>query len=199
VLTSFPVQLAQRSNVPAPRPGPRPIDLPAVVVRRAPWRGRHGAILQFERWAEPCAIGRSGMTAAKREGEGATPIACRRILGGFARRDRLEVSPLSRGLVPICARLGWCDEPNDRRYNTPVVLPFSASHERMWRDDHQYDFCLVWDWNLSRRIRNRGSAVFLHLARPGLAPTAGCIAVAPATMRRLLRSGIIGRRLRTVP
>jgi L,D-peptidoglycan transpeptidase YkuD (ErfK/YbiS/YcfS/YnhG family) len=102
-------------------------------------------------------------------------------------------------LRPIETDLGWCDEPDDRNYNRPVALPYAASHERMARDDDLYDFCLVWDWNLGRRARNRGSAVFLHLARPDGRPTAGCIAVQPATMHRLLRFGVIGRRLRTLP
>ncbi len=87
---------------------------------------------------------------------------------------------------PIRERLGWCDQPGDRSYNRPVLLPYPASHERMMRDDRLYDAVLVLDWNIRQRRRNKGSAIFLHLARPGFAPTEGCIAVSRRTMARLL-------------
>ena len=83
-----------------------------------------------------------------------------------------------------------------RNYNRPVRLPYAASHERLRRDDRLYDICVVLDWNVRQRRRNLGSAIFLHLARPGYQPTEGCIAVSPATMRGilpLLRRGTVFR------
>jgi L,D-peptidoglycan transpeptidase YkuD (ErfK/YbiS/YcfS/YnhG family) len=81
---------------------------------------------------------------------------------------------------------GWCDDPADRAYNRQVRLPHPASHERLWRDDHLYDLVVVLDYNLARPVPGRGSAIFLHLASPGFAPTAGCIAVTEPAMRRIL-------------
>jgi len=81
---------------------------------------------------------------------------------------------------------GWCDDVEHGRYNCPVRLPFSASHETMWRDDGLYDVVGVLDWNLRPRIRRRGSAIFLHLAGPGFPPTAGCIAVTRRGLSLLL-------------
>ncbi len=83
-------------------------------------------------------------------------------------------------------RDGWSDDPRDRRYNRLVPLPCATSHEKMWRDDHLYDVVIDIAWNRGPVVRGRGSAIFLHLARPEFSPTEGCVAVAPAMIRRLL-------------
>jgi L,D-peptidoglycan transpeptidase YkuD (ErfK/YbiS/YcfS/YnhG family) len=133
----------------------------------------------------PGALGRGGISAFKREGDGATPLAAMRLLGGYVRRGRMPAaSPLP--LVAIRPDMGWCDAPADPNYNRPVRLPFRASHEEMKRPDRLYDAVIVLDWNVAMRVRNRGSAIFLHVARPGFAPTEGCVAIAPAAMRWLL-------------
>jgi L,D-peptidoglycan transpeptidase YkuD (ErfK/YbiS/YcfS/YnhG family) len=88
---------------------------------------------------------------------------------------------------PISPDLGWCDDPADRLYNRPLRLPYPARHERLWRRDRLYDVVVVLDYNLARPRRGAGSAIFLHISSPDMAPTAGCIAVAPAAMRALLR------------
>jgi len=141
----------------------------------------------------PCALGRGGVTRAKREGDGATPA------GRFPLR-RLWLRP---GGMPRSCSLplritrptdGWCDNPGHRRYNRPVALPFAGGHERMWRDDPLYDAVIEIGWNDRPAIRGRGSAIFLHLARPGHTPTEGCVAVSRRDMRRLLP--LIGLRTR---
>ena len=53
----------------------------------------------------------------------------------------------------------------------------------MWRDDHLYDVVLDIAWNRGPIVKGRGSAIFLHLARPGFLPTEGCVAVD----RRMIR------------
>ena len=75
--------------------------------------------------------------------------------------------------------------PVEPRYNRPVRLPARDGAERMWREDHLYDLTFVLDQNFSRRAKGRGSAIFFHLARPGLTPTAGCVAISAADMRKL--------------
>jgi L,D-peptidoglycan transpeptidase YkuD (ErfK/YbiS/YcfS/YnhG family) len=102
---------------------------------------------------------------------------------------RADKIPRPRTGLPIRAIQpddGWCDAAADRNYNRPVRLPYPASHERMRRDDNLYDIVVVLDWNLSRRRKGKGSAIFLHLARPGFLPTEGCVAVTAPVMRRLL-------------
>lgn len=82
---------------------------------------------------------------------------------------------------------GWCDDPPDRNYNRLVRRPYPGSAERLWRDDHLYDVIIVIGHNDCPRIRGRGSAVFMHVARPGLAPTAGCVALRLPHLLRLLQ------------
>lgn len=136
--------------------------------------------------ALPVALGRSGVKANKREGDGATPRGRFRLVRLWLRSDR---GPRPRTLLPV-RPIGtldhWCEDPADRRYNRPVKLPAGAPGDRLWRDDHLYDFVIELDHNARPRVARRGSAVFIHVARPGLAPTAGCVALAHAQLRRLV-------------
>jgi L,D-peptidoglycan transpeptidase YkuD (ErfK/YbiS/YcfS/YnhG family) len=111
-----------------------------------------------------------------------------RVVSGFFRADRVKRPATVLSLAAIRRDDGWCDAPCDANYNRPVKLPIRASHERMMRDDELYDVCLVLDWNLPPYSRKRfgGSAIFLHIARPGFPPTEGCISVSPKAMRWLL-------------
>ena len=80
---------------------------------------------------------------------------------------------------------GWCEDPSSPRYNRPVRLPAPDVTDRMWRADHLYDLTFVLDQNFSARAKGAGSAIFFHLAREGLAPTAGCVAISARDMRKL--------------
>lgn len=140
----------------------------------------------------PCALGRSGCTALKREGDGATPLGRFPLRSGYFRADRL-LRPLSA--LPLRRARpddGWCDAPEDRNYNRPVRHPYAASAERLWREDQLYDVVVVLGYNDRPRSRGRGSAIFLHVARIDLAPTEGCVALRRADFRKLLP--LIGRR-----
>lgn len=156
-----------------------------IDVRAKPGHKTRG-LLAAGNLVMQCALGKGGISAFKREGDGATPLAAMRLLHGYRRGDRgsLPASPL--GLRRIRPLDGWCDAPGDANYNRPVHLPCRASHEVMWRQDHLYDVCIVMDWNMRPRRRGCGSAIFFHLARPGYAPTEGCIALRRADMARLL-------------
>nr|WP_081620356.1 L,D-transpeptidase family protein [Ancylobacter sp. FA202] len=134
----------------------------------------------------PVALGRAGVRADKREGDGATPRGIWHAREVRYRADR-GMRPIT-GLPVLRTRRadGWCDEPGDGRYNRPVCLPVRASHEAMWRDDGLYDLVVVLDHNSRPRRSRRGSAVFLHIARGTFEPTAGCVAFRPADLRRLL-------------
>jgi L,D-peptidoglycan transpeptidase YkuD (ErfK/YbiS/YcfS/YnhG family) len=134
----------------------------------------------------PCAIGTGGFKAAKREGDGATPLGTYRLLHGYFRKDRLPRPLLALPLRATRPDDGWCDDPQSPAYNHPLKLPAKAGHEKMWREDQLYDLVIVLDYNIFPRHKTRGSAIFMHCARLDLAPTAGCIALRPADMRRLL-------------
>ncbi len=154
-------------------------------VRRRPGKASQG-ILSLQGRTFRCALGKGGIAALKREGDGATPLADLRVLGGYFRADGVVRRRDRLGLTPIGGDLGWCDAPDDRNYNRPVRLPYPASHENMRRKDRLYDVCIVLDWNISPRRRNCGSAIFLHIARPGYLPTEGCIALSPRDMQVIL-------------
>ena len=134
----------------------------------------------------PCALGAGGTTRRKREGDGATPVGRLAVLGCFYRADRGLRPPTRIPVAPIRPSDGWCDDPSDPGYNRPVALPYPGRCERMWRDDNVYDVVLDLAWNRGPIVKGRGSAIFLHLARPGFTPTEGCIAVAPSAARQLL-------------
>ncbi|HWU63391.1 MAG TPA: L,D-transpeptidase family protein [Ensifer sp.] len=133
-----------------------------------------------------CALGRSGIGSFKREGDGHTPRAPLRLLHGFWRSDRIARPATRLPMIPSRKSMVWCDEPKSPAYNRLSRLPLKESHETMCRSDRLYDIVIVMDWNVSSRRRGAGSAIFLHLARPGYAPTEGCIAVTERDMRRLL-------------
>jgi len=134
----------------------------------------------------PCAIGRGGVTAVKREGDGKTPAGRHAVLSGRFRADRMRRPASALPLRAIRPRDGWCDAPADRNYNRPVALPYPASCESLCRADGVYDVVIVLDVNIRRRLRGRGSAIFFHLARPGHTPTEGCVAVSRADMAKIL-------------
>src|SRR5215217_6300615 len=141
-----------------------------------------------------CALGRGGTSHRKREGDGASPVGRFALVQGFYRPDRGPRPRTGLALRPLRPRDGWCDDPRDRRYNRPVRIPCGSSHETMWREDHLYDVVIDIAWNRGPIVRGRGSAIFLHLARPGFEPTAGCVAVDRRQARRLLER--IGPRTR---
>jgi L,D-peptidoglycan transpeptidase YkuD (ErfK/YbiS/YcfS/YnhG family) len=157
-----------------------------VTVRTAP-RCRTRAIVSFGGITALAAIGRSGRSAFKREGDGATPIASMQVLSGFTRGDRVRSLVSALPIRRIRKDMLWCDQPEHPSYNRLVKAPFRPSHEEMMRADALYDICLVLDWNVSSRRRYRGSAIFFHLIKPGYQPTAGCVAVSLQDMKRLAR------------
>ena len=134
----------------------------------------------------PCSLGRNGVTASKREGDGKTPAGRFRLIGGFWRQDRLRRVGGALKLAPINAHMGWCDDPADANYNRPLTLPARARHEELMRGDGLYDVVLLLDHNQSPRVRGHGSAIFFHLTRNGDDPTAGCVAISRAQMLKLL-------------
>lgn len=133
-----------------------------------------------------CALGRSGIRRDKHEGDGATPLGRFRLVSLLYRADRLPRPATRLPADALRPDAGWCDDPTDRHYNRPVPLPYPASHERLWRDDHLYDLLVVLDYNLDHPRPGAGSAIFFHLAAPDFGPTAGCVAVDEQAMRRIL-------------
>lgn len=157
-----------------------------LVVRRAPGNSREGRLRLAHRVVR-AALGRSGLKALKREGDGATP------LGRFAFRQvlyRADRGPRPRTKLPVRAIRAddaWCEDPADGRYNLLVRASSRPGIDRLMREDHLYDLIVVLGHNDRPRIKGKGSAIFVHLARPGFAPTAGCVALSRRDLLGLLR------------
>jgi len=162
----------------------RPVSM--IRVHRAAGDPRRGW-LTADSWTIPVALGRGGILANKREGDGGTPKGSFRPLQLWWRADRHTRPQTYLPARPIRPEDAWCEDPNDRRYNQPVRLVHDQAGDRLTRKDHLYDFIVEIDHNSSPRIAGRGSAVFLHLARFDFSPTAGCVSMTKSAMLRLLR------------
>ncbi len=92
--------------------------------------------------------------------------------------------------MPLAPQDGWCDDADDAAYNKPVPLPYPGRHEILWRADAIYDLVGVLGWNDAPVVKGRGSAIFLHVARPDYAPTEGCIALSQADLHSLFAGGL---------
>jgi L,D-peptidoglycan transpeptidase YkuD (ErfK/YbiS/YcfS/YnhG family) len=122
-----------------------------------------------------CAVGRSGIGEKLREGDGLTPLGRWPLRRVFYRADRMEAPRTILPISEIALHDAWCDIPDDPNYNRLVRLPYASLDERLWREDSLYDLVVVVGFNDSPVVPGKGSAIFLHLARPDYGPTAGCV------------------------
>jgi len=149
--------------------------------------------LRFRGRRYPCRIGRGGLSAAKREGDGATPVGAMHITAMLYRPDRM--APPAPWARPIGPGELWSDDPAMPDYNQPVLHPYPRSAEAMRRADPLYDLVLVTDWNRPEAVAGRGSCIFVHAwRRPGF-PTAGCVALRRDHLLRIARQIAPGTRL----
>jgi L,D-peptidoglycan transpeptidase YkuD (ErfK/YbiS/YcfS/YnhG family) len=166
--------------------GRRDRPLSSVTVRAAAgqrtlgWLTAEGQIIKV-------AIGRGGIRANKREGDGGTPKGTFRPLRLWWRADRHPRPSTFLSVRAIGPEDAWCEDPADRHYNQPVRLNSKQDRDRLRRDDHLYDFIIEIDHNTRPRVAGRGSAIFLHLARTNFSPTSGCVSMTRGAMLRLLK------------
>ncbi len=142
-----------------------------------------------------CALGRSGLAEDKREGDMATPVGAFPLRRVLYRADRLTAPETGLPVSALAADDGWCDAPQDPNYNRPVKLPYPASAERLCRDDALYDVIVVLGHNDEPVVPGAGSAIFLHIARPGYLPTEGCVALERDDLLAVLKAVVPGDRL----
>lgn len=148
--------------------------LTATTTGPEPWAGV--AHLGARRWR--CTLGRTGIVRDKREGDGASPAGIWPMRRLFYRADRLTTPTTALPVQAIRQEDGWCDDPAHADYNRLVRRPFAGSHEEMWRTDGLYDLVVELGYNDDPPVAGKGSAIFLHVARPDFGPTAGCLALA---------------------
>src|SRR5450631_2918206 len=156
-----------------------------IRVRRSSG-GRSRGVVLAGRHAIPVVLGRAGIAADKREGDGATPRGRFRLTRLWWRPDRLPRPGTRLPVRRIDQALAWCEDPTDRRYNRPFRRSANEPGDRLWRQDRLYDLVIELSHNTRPRVAGRGSAVFLHVARPDRAGTAGCVALDAKDLRRLI-------------
>jgi L,D-peptidoglycan transpeptidase YkuD (ErfK/YbiS/YcfS/YnhG family) len=145
-----------------------------------------GNLLSFKGHRFRCAVGKGGFAVNKQEGDGATPLGIYALRECWYRADKIAAPKTSLPLRITNEEDGWCDAPSSPHYNQPVILPYSLSHERMWRDDGVYDIVVPLGYNDDPVVPGKGSAIFMHLAQDNYDPTEGCVALAKADMVTLL-------------
>lgn len=154
-------------------------------VRVRPGDRTRGVLLAGPR-AIPVVLGRTSVRANKYEGDGATPRGRFRLVQLWWRADRHSCPHTLLPVRRITADLAWCENTSDRRYNRAFRRSANEPGDRLWRDDRLYDLIIEIDHNTRPRVAGRGSAVFIHVARPDRSPTAGCVALRANELRRLL-------------
>jgi L,D-peptidoglycan transpeptidase YkuD (ErfK/YbiS/YcfS/YnhG family) len=142
--------------------------------------------LTWSQGSTRAAIGRTGVSRHKAEGDGATPAGVFPLVAAFYRDDRLSPPRNRLPLNPLTPSDAWVDDPSDANYNRLVALPYPSHVEAMWLDDRVYDLLVVIGYNMAPVVPGAGSAIFLHIARPDFTPTAGCIAIAAPILAALL-------------
>ena len=163
----------------------RRISLGSIQVSARPGRRSQGIMRAGPRVVR-VALGRGGIKANKREGDGGTPRGRFFPVRVWWRADRMPRPRTSLPLRRIGPADAWCEDPSDRHYNKPFERSANEPGDRLWRDDGLYDLFIEINHNIRPRVAGRGSAVFIHVARPGFAPTAGCVALRLRDLQKLL-------------
>ena len=142
--------------------------------------------LQYKNFKSPCALGKAGIGEKKVEGDNITPKGNFRIVKVYYRKDRIKKINTKFKLIKIKKNMGWCSDPNSKNYNQQIKLPTRFKHEKLYRKDSLYDIILFINYNINPIEKNKGSAIFIHIAKKNYKPTAGCIALKKNDLIKLL-------------
>jgi len=145
-------------------------------------------VLKYKNFHYKCAIGKNGITNNKIEGDKSTPSGIYSIKKIYYRRDRLSLPKLDFQMIPISQNFGWCDDIRSSYYNKFIKFPFSHSAENLYRKDEIYNIVCVINYNTDPIIKNKGSAIFLHIANTNYSGTAGCLALNQDDLIELLKN-----------
>ena len=144
-----------------------------------------GKYLYYLKYKIKCSIGKEGITRNKKEGDLKTPKGKFKLKLIFYRKDKIKILKTSLKKIAIKKSMGWCDDIKSKKYNKLISFPFKYSAEKLWREDNIYDVAIVLNYNLNPVKKNKGSAIFLHIAKKNYIPTRGCIAINEKDMLNL--------------
>ena len=143
--------------------------------------------LTYKQYKVKCAVGKRGIGLKKKEGDLITPIGEFRIKYILYRKDRVKKIQSKLKMVIIKKNMGWCDDPASKNYNRMVNLPFRTSYERLFRKENIYDIILVLNYNMNPIKKNKGSAIFIHIAKKNYKKTEGCIAIKKIELLKIIK------------
>ena len=144
--------------------------------------------LYYDNYKVKCAIGKKGIGIKKKEGDFITPKGEFKIIKIFYRKDRLSRLKSRLKKIPITKDMAWCNDSKSNKYNKLVKYPFKFSTERLYRNDNIYDIILVLDFNLNPVRKNKGSAIFVHIAKKKYTSTEGCVAVSKKNLKNMIKN-----------
>ena len=132
--------------------------------------------LLFDEFKFKCSIGKNGITANKIEGDKKTPRGIYSLGSLFYRKDRYPNLKTKIKKVPIMRNMAWCDDVGSKHYNKIIKTNKKIRHEKMFRKDNKYDLLIPINYNTIKPIKNKGSAIFIHLTK-NYGKTLGCISL----------------------
>jgi len=142
--------------------------------------------LKYKNFKFRCSLGKAGIKKKIREGDNITPRGTFKLLRVFYRPDKIKKIKTKLNKIKIKKNFGWCDDPKSKFYNKLVRLPFKGSYEKLYRRDSIYDLLIVLNYNTNPIIENKGSAIFIHIAKKNFSNTAGCVALTKKDLLILL-------------
>jgi len=145
-------------------------------------------VLKYKNFLYKCAIGKNGITNNKIEGDKCTPGGIYSIDQIYYRKDKLTLPTIDFQTTPINKNFGWCDDTTSSHYNKFIEFPFSDRAEILFREDEIYNIICVISYNTNPIIKNKGSAIFLHVANTDYSGTAGCLALKQSDLIELLQN-----------
>ena len=143
--------------------------------------------LTYNQYRVKCAVGKRGIGSKKKEGDFITPIGQYKIKYILYRKDRIKKISSKLRKITIKRNMGWCDDPKSKQYNKLVNLPFSYGCERLFKKENIYDIILVLNYNMNPVKKNKGSAIFVHIAKKNYEKTQGCVAVKKLDLLKILK------------
>ena len=144
--------------------------------------------LTYNKYKVKCALGKRGIGYKKKEGDLITPKGEYKIKFILYRKDRIGKIQSKIKKIIITRNIGWCDDPRSRNYNKIVKLPTDYKYEKLYRKENIYDVIIVLDYNMNPIIKNKGSAIFIHVAKKNYKSTEGCVALKKIHLLKILKS-----------
>ena len=143
--------------------------------------------LTYDQYKVKCSVGKRGIGSKKKEGDLITPIGQYKIKYILYRKDRVKKIQSKLRKITIKKNMGWCNDPKSKKYNKLVNLPFNYSYEQLFKKENIYDIILVLNYNMNPVKKDKGSAIFIHVAKKYYKRTQGCVAVKKSDLLKILR------------